>query len=73
MSSSSSVRGLSYSDDVHLLRDIFDELHIEERIHDGNLTADELVWATMVLLSEGALTRAEIRSGLRQFLVARSH
>lgn len=73
MTGSSAIRGLSYSDDVRLLRDIYQELHVEERIHDGNLTVDELVWTTMILLSEGALTRSEIRKGLSQFLAGRSH
>lgn len=73
MSSSSSIRGLSYSDDVELLGSIFRDFHIDERVHSGSVTAEEVIAATLGLFAQGKFGDVEIRVGLGKFLAGRSH
>ncbi|HEV2503681.1 MAG TPA: hypothetical protein VGV39_11425 [Mesorhizobium sp.] len=73
MSSSSSIRGLSYSDDVKLLGSIFRDFQIDERVRSGGLTAEEVIAATLGLFAQGKFGDVEIRVGLGKFLAARSH
>jgi len=67
------IEGISYQDDVAILRKIFTELRLDERIRNGDLTPDELVWATLKLFSEGIFLDTDIRDGLSRFLLGRSH
>lgn len=73
MAISSSILGISYSEDVKLLQGIYVDLLVEERIRNGDFTAEELITATLDLFSAGVFDREEIRDGLSRFLVDRSH
>ncbi|HEV2505341.1 MAG TPA: hypothetical protein VGV39_19855 [Mesorhizobium sp.] len=71
--SSTAIRGLSYSDDVDLLRQIFQDFRVDERVQSGNLAAEEVIAATLGLFAQGKFKEVEIRVGLGKFLAARSN
>lgn len=73
MSGSAAIRGVSYLEDVQLLRKIFEDFRVDERVRSGELTPEEVIAATLALFAQGKFGDLEIRVGLGEFLAARSH
>ncbi|WP_152979691.1 hypothetical protein [Mesorhizobium sp. 1M-11] len=71
MADQPSISGLSYADDVTVLTSIYDTLDVEHRILRGDLTPEELVRATIDLLSQGVFDQADLQEHLWLYLQRR--
>lgn len=73
MTRSSAIRGLDSAEDVELLRSIFEDFCVDERVRSGSLTAEDVIAATLGLFAQGKFEETQIRVGLGKFLAAHSN